>query len=88
MIKLKADVQEFLYSFCLHAKWDGTKFSFVINHPTVTITLMQYPEGHLTIYRISDVFCDIFESPIDENEICTLIWKYRKYINQSIRVAN
>ncbi|PGV45327.1 hypothetical protein, partial [Bacillus sp. AFS037270] len=77
MIKRKADVREFLYSFCLHAKWDGNKFYLVINHPAMTITLMQYPQGYFTIHRKSEVFWDIFESPIDENELGNLIWKYR-----------
>ncbi|PLS04008.1 hypothetical protein [Neobacillus cucumis] len=87
MIKRKADVKEFIYGFCLHAKWDGKKFYFVINLPEVTITLMQYTEGYFTIHRISELLCDIYEIPISEGEITNLIWKYRKYINQSTRVT-
>jgi hypothetical protein len=86
MIKRKSDVQEFLYSFCLHSKWDGKKFYFVINHPEGTITLMQYPDEHFTVHRMSDVFCDISETSIEGEELNQLIWRYRKFINRGIKV--
>jgi hypothetical protein len=86
MIKRKADVEEFLFTFCLYAKWDGVKFYAVINDEVNdgTITIMQYPEGNFTIYRNNLRFCDRKEIALGGEELATLIWKNRKYINRLI----
>lgn len=84
MIKRKVDVENFLFQFCLHAEWDGAKFYLTIPDESHngTITLMQYPEGHFTIYRKNERFCDRREIAVGGEELAKLIWKNRKQINR------
>jgi hypothetical protein len=89
MIKRKSDVKEFLFSFCLHAEWDGEKFYAVISDEANdgTITIMQYTEGNFTIYRKNVRFCDRREIALGGEELSSLIWKKRKYINRLMKIG-
>jgi hypothetical protein len=88
MIKRKADVEHFLYAFCLHAEWDGAKFYVTIadEQDNGTITLMQYAEGSFTVHRKNERFCDRVETEVEGDALVALIWKNRKYINRLQRV--
>jgi hypothetical protein len=84
MIKRKVDVEHFLFTFCLHAEWDGVKFYITIADEKNggTITLMQYPVGRFTIYRKNERFCDRKELAMGGDELAKFIWERRKYINR------
>lgn len=89
VIKRKADIEEFIFSFCLYADWDGTKFflSLIDEKNNGTITLMQYSEGEFTLHRNNEWFCDRTEIPIEKEPLKKLIWNKRKYINHIIGSA-
>jgi hypothetical protein len=83
VIKRKSDIEEFLFSFCLFAKWDGVKFYLTIvdEENNGTITLMQYTEGYFTTHRMNERFCDRIEAPLEKEQLNKIIWHKRKYIN-------
>jgi hypothetical protein len=87
MIKRKVDVEHFLFSFCLHAEWDGVKFFLTIpdEKNSGAVTIMQYPDGRFTIHRKNERFCDRRELAVGGGELARFIWQHRKYINRLAR---
>jgi hypothetical protein len=84
VIKRKLDIEEFTFSFCLFAEWDGKKFFLTMDDEINegTITLMQYQEGNFTIHRMNKKYCDLVETPLEMNQLNKLIWHKRKYLNK------
>jgi hypothetical protein len=89
VIKRKSDIEDFIFSFCLFAEWDGTKFflSLADEENNGTITLMQYSGGHFTIHRTNERFCDRLEIPLEKEKLGMFIWTKRKFINRIIGSA-
>jgi hypothetical protein len=87
MIKRKVDVEHFLFTFCLHAEWDGVKFYITIadEKNDGTITIMQYPDGRFTVHRRNKRFCDRRELAMGGDELARFVWQGRKHINRLAR---
>lgn len=47
-------------------------------------TLMRYSEGIFTIHGQGDSYCDETEKQLSFDEVCTLIWKNRKYVHKEM----
>jgi hypothetical protein len=83
-IKIKADIEEFLFQFCLFSEWDGTKFFITITDEQTKgfVTLMQYPDEQFTFHRKNDHYWDLFETPLNREQVMRFIWKHRKALNK------
>ncbi|TCN25459.1 hypothetical protein [Mesobacillus foraminis] len=91
MIRRKLDISStFIPSFEQLAEWDGTKYYLLLEDAMNegSLTIMKYKDGHFTLHRKNNLFWDLDERSITNDELIDIIWKNRKAVNRFLKQDN
>ena len=88
-IRKKSDIRKFLLLFDEHAEWDaeGQKWWVEIaqegRYGVERLTVIHYAwEGVFTVYRASELACDLRETALGLSEMVDELWRWRKALNK------
>lgn len=91
MIKKKIDISStFIPCFEQLAEWDGKKY-YLLLEDTInegSLTIMKYKDGNFTLHRKNNLFWDVEEQPLANDELIDIIWKNRKAVNRFLKQDN
>lgn len=63
-------------------------FTFNIEKPKGTVTIMKYEDGKITLHRKNELFWDIHEIEMEIDHLKALLWENRKMINRYFKNNN
>lgn len=89
MIKRKSDIINLLQNAKNIFSYDenGEKYYFVFRDDERggQWTIMRYLDGHYTIHGKGEHYCDKEERALNEKSVVDMMWRKRKYINESLK---